>query len=294
MLLPPFEFHQPRSVGSLCKLLGEYGRQARIIAGGTDLMVNMKKGLVKPKHVISLKGVKNFGAISFSPKKGLTIGCQATAAKIAAHPDVIKNYPALAHAASVLGSPLVRNLATAAGNLVTARPAADFPPPLMVYGASVELVSADDKRTVELDKFITGVGKTRAKAGEVLTKIMVPPTPKVSGAHYIKLGQRKTLEISLVNVAAFVELSGDGETVVDSRIVLGSVAPKPIRAKRAERYLVNKQASMALFEEAAKIASDEAKPIDDFRGSALYRRLMVEVLTRRCLEASTDQALAGR
>jgi len=290
MLLPRFEFFEPVSLRAAVRLLDEH-RTARVIAGGTDLMVNLKKGLIKPAQVVSLAKIPNLDRIAFSPRKGLTIGCLVTAAQVAADPNVTRHYPMLAEAAAVLGSPLIRNLATVAGNVVTARPAADFPPALICLDAQAVLVGPDGQREMELDRFFSGPGKTKAKRTEVLSQIVIPPPVKKSGGKYLKLGARRTLEISQVNAGAWLCLDKTGEVVVDIRIALGAVAPKPIRAKAAERVLRKKILSTRLIAESAEAAAQESTPIDDFRGSAEYRREMVKVLTRRCLAGAADMAL---
>jgi CO/xanthine dehydrogenase FAD-binding subunit len=291
MLLPRFEFMEPVSLKAAVSLLAAQPR-AELLAGGTDLLVNLKKGLVKPTAVVSLAKVPKLDQIAFSPRKGLSIGCLVTAAALAADPNVQEHYVMLAEAASVLGSPLIRNLATAAGNVMTARPAADFPPALICLGAEAVLVGPAGARRMGLDKFFSGVGKTRAKRGEILSHLVIgPPSPK-SGGKYIKLGARQTLEISMVNAAAWLQLDRTGEIVTDVRITLGAVAPKPIRAAAAERVMRKKVLSTALIEEAAQAAAEECKPIDDFRGSAAYRREMVRTLTRRCLTGAADRALS--
>jgi carbon-monoxide dehydrogenase medium subunit len=290
MLLPRFEYHEPASLKAAIKLLEQQPRSA-LIAGGTDLMVNMKKGLVKPPSVVSLAKIPRLDRIEFSARKGLSIGCLVTAAEVARDEKVWQHYPMLAEAASVLGSPLIRNLATVAGNVATARPAADFPPALICLGAVAGLTGPEGARQVELDKFFSGPGKTRAKRGEILTHLLVGPPPPKSGGKYLKLGARQALEISMVNVGAWLHLDKTGEIVTEVRICLGAVAPKPIRAKAAERVMRKKVLSTALIEEAATAASEECQPIDDFRGSAAYRRDMVKVLTRRCLTGAADRAL---
>ncbi len=290
MLLPRFEFMEPPSLKAAVKLLADQPKAA-LLAGGTDLLVNLKKGLVKPSAVVSLAKVPHLDRIECSPRKGLSIGCLVTAAAVAADEVVRQRYPMLAEAASVLGSPLIRNLATVAGNVVTARPAADFPPALICLGARAVLAGPAGTRQVELDKFFSGPGKTRATRGEILTHLLIDPLPPKSGGKYLKLGARQTLEISMVNVGAWLALDKTGEIVTDIRITLGAVAPKPIRAKAAERVMRRKVLSTALIEDAAEAASEECSPIDDFRGSAAYRREMVRTLTRRCLTGAADRAL---
>jgi len=289
VLLPEFDFHEPTTVSEVCEIMGRLKEKARPLAGGTDLVVNMKKKLIRPEHVVSLAKIDYLKGIV--QKNGiLTIGACVTAAELAESDAVVKAFDAIAEGARVLGSPLVRNLATIAGNVVSARPAADLPPPLMACGARAVLVKASGERSVDLNDFFKGPGKTVMDSNEILTRIDIEIPQGRYGSSYVKLGVRQTLEISLVNVAAFISLDGPGGSIEKARIVLGSVGPTPIRAKSAEEVLRGQSPSDALLARAAEAASADAQPIDDFRGSAEYRRDMVGVLTRRALTAALDRA----
>jgi len=289
VLLPEFEFHEPTTVSGACEIMGRLREKARPLAGGTDLIVNMKKKLVRPDHLVSLGSIDILKGI-IEEDGLLTIGACVTAAELAGAAVIRQNLSALAEGARVLGSPLIRNLATVAGNLVSARPAADLPPPLMVYGARAMLLKTSGERSVELKDFFVGPGKTVMDPDEILTRITIEVPQGRYGDSYIKLGVRQTLEISLVNVAAFIQLDGPDSSIAKSRIVLGSVGPTPLRAVSAEKVLLGQSPSDALFARAGEAAARDAKPIDDFRGSAEYRRDMVAVLTRRALNAALDRA----
>lgn len=287
MLLPRFEYHDPLNLDDACRLMGDLGQEARPLAGGTDLLVNMKKRLLSPRHLVSLGRIEELHAMGRS-NGGYRIGACMTSAELAQASDIQERFPALHEGASRLGSPLIRNLATVSGNLVSARPAADLPPPLMAYGASVILRSASGERSIPLDEFFKGPGATVAEPTEIMESVHLDLPPAQSGAAYLKLGIRQTLEISIVNVAAFLALKGD--TIQSARVILGSVAPTPIRAPSAEKALAGQRPSADLFDKAAKEAARDARPIDDFRASADYRRDMVIVLTRRVLETALERA----
>jgi len=287
MLLPRFEYHDPTELSEACRLMGELGDAARPLAGGTDLLVNMKKKIVTPSHLVSLGRIKALHEMG-AENGGVRLGAGLTAAELAESEDIRTSYPAVADGASRLGSPLIRNLATLAGNLVSARPAADLPPPLMAYGARILLRSGSGERTLPLEDFFKGPGQTDAATDEILESVHLDEQPEASGAAYIKLGVRQTLEISIVNVAAFIALEND--TIASARVVLGSVAPMPIRAPSAEKVLLGEKPSEALFARAGEAAAADAKPIDDFRASAEYRRDMVQVLTQRMLETALQRA----
>lgn len=289
MLLPEFEFHEPATVSEACEMMGRLREKARLLAGGTDLVVNMKKKLIRPDHVVSLSKIDDLRGI-VQENGVLTIGGCVTAAELAGSETIQKSLGALAEAAGVLGSPLIRNLATIAGNLVTARPAADLPPPLIACGAKAVLTKRSGERSVDVNDFFTGPGQTLMAPDEILTKVVIEVPQGHYGDSYIKLGVRQTLEISLVNVAVSISLDNRDGPIKDARVVLGSVGPTPIRALSAEDVLKGELPSEALFERAGEAAGRDAKPIDDFRGSAEYRRDMVGVLTKRGLNAALSRA----
>ena len=282
MLLPEFEFHEPSSVGEACRITAQFGGSAKLLAGGTDLIVHMKKGLLSPEHVISLSKISDLKGVASSTGK-IRIGACVTVGELCESEEIRKTFSALYTGASNLGSPLIRNLATIAGNLISARPAADLPPPLMAYNAKVVLITGVGEREVGLEDFFTGPGKTMIGPDEILKEIVIEEPRGYSGAGYIKLGVRKALEISLVNVAAFLSLDDPEGIIQSARIVLGAVAPTPLRALAAEKALLGEKPNNSLFVKAGKAAAKESRPIDDFRASAGYRRSMVEVLTTRAL-----------
>jgi len=287
LLLPKFQYHQPVDLKEACEMLASMGLEARLLAGGTDLLVNMKKGVESPEHLVSigelgeLQGIHQDGDV-------LKIGACHRVADISSSQLIHENFPGIALGAESLGSPPVRNLATVGGNLVTASPAADLPPPLMAYGARVVLRASNSERTLELNSFFLGPGQTQIQPHEILSEIIIPIPLGASGCGYLKLGTRKALEISIVNVAAFISMDGNG-LIDNARVVLGSVAPTPIRSHRAEMMLKGEKPSSKLFEEAGKAALIDTNPIDDFRASAAYRKEMVAVLTKRALAMAHEQ-----
>ncbi|MCJ7809185.1 MAG: xanthine dehydrogenase family protein subunit M [Desulfobulbaceae bacterium] len=291
MLLPKFEYHEPLTVDEACRILGELGQKAKLLAGGTDLIVNMKKKVLSPTHVVSLSGIADLKGLD-SANGTVKLGACLTASEIAQSETIQKSFSALCKGAASLGSPLIRNLATVAGNLVSARPAADFQPPLLAYGAQVVLVKSSGERVVPLSDFFKGPGQTVMDPDELLTQIILTKPPAGSGAGYFKLGLRKTLEISLTNAAAYLSLDPDG-TIKTARIFLGSVAPTPLRSPSAEKVLTGEKPGEALFERAGEAAAGDSKPIDDFRASADYKKAMVAVLTKRALNMAFQEANAS-
>ncbi len=287
MLLPKFEYHEPLTVEEACRVLGQLGRDAKPLAGGTDLIVNMKKRVLNPTHVVSLSSIADLKGLD-STNGTMKLGACLTASEIAQSETIKKPFSALCRGAASLGSPLIRNLATIAGNLVSARPAADFPPALLAYDARVALVKSSGERIVPLSDFFKGPGQTALEPDELLTQIILSKPPAGSGAGYVKLGIRKTLEISLTSAAAYLSLDSNG-SIKTARIFLGSVAPTPLRSPSAEKVLTGEKPSEALFERAGKASAEDSKPIDDFRASADYKRAMAAVLTKRALNMALQE-----
>ena len=288
MPLPAFEFHEPGTVDEACRIMGELGEKTKILAGGTDLLVNMKKKLLAPEHLVSVDRIQSLAQLDAS-NGTFRIGSCVKAAEIAESDATQADFPALHEGASRLGSPLIRNLATVGGNLVTARPAADFPPPLMAYGATLVLKSTQGERSVPLTEFIEGPGRTVLSPNEVLEAVLLERPLPHSGSAYIKLGVREALEISLVNVAALLTLNASDGAITAARVVMGSVAPTPLVSPSAEKVLKGETPSDALFLAAGEAAASDSRPIDDFRASAQYKRAMVRELTLRALKMALSR-----
>lgn len=291
MLLPAFEYHEPSGIEEACELLATLKEKASPLAGGTDLLVNMKKGIIAPPQILSLSGIKSLKNVN-KKKTQWEIGSCVTAGELAKSTQIRHDFAALSQAAANLGSPLIRNLATIGGNVVSARPAADLLPPLIVYGAKVVLHKKGTKRTVDMDNFFKGPGMTVKGADELLSEILLKDPPPYSGAGYVKLGKRRALEISVVNVAAFIALESPDGPIRDARIALGAVAPVPMRAGTAENVLKGEKPGESLFVKAGEAAIKDSRPIDDFRGSAEYRRDMVKEMTKRALIMAFEEARA--
>lgn len=290
MLLPKFDFHEPTTVDEACQILAEYGTKAKLIAGGTDLMVNLKKKLLAPEQVVSISRVEALQGLA-SSSQGVKIGACFTVADIATSAVIERQWSALCAGAKALGTPLVRNRATIGGNLGSARPAADLPPSLMCYGARAVLQKTGGQRTVPLDKFFLGVGLTEIAPDEILIEIEIDAPPPYSGAGYLNLGVRKAQDCNIVNVASFLTLEGPDGPINNARIVLGCVGPTHLRSPSAEKLLIGEKPTPALFAKAGEAARQDCTPIDDFRGSAAYKSAMVGELTSRTLAIAYNDAL---
>ncbi|MGH2351004.1 MAG: FAD binding domain-containing protein, partial [Chloroflexota bacterium] len=265
-----------------------YEANARLLAGGTDLVIMMTDKLVSPEHVIDVKGIPELTRFEWNPTSGLTIGAAVPFRQLETSKEVKQFYSGLYEAASEVGSWQIRNLGTPGGNLCTASPACEIGPILYALEAQVEIAGPRGRRKMPVQQFITGVRRTALEPDELLVDIQVPAPAQRSASHYIKLKERQKMDIAFVGVAAAVDLeSGDG-VIREARIALGAVAPTPVRAPKAEATLRGQRLNDAVLEEAGREAAETARPIVDVRASAEYRKEMVDVLTRRAVR----QALA--
>ena len=289
MILPKFEFHEPATIGEACELMAHYRGKARPLAGGTDLLVNMKKKILSPERLVSLGRIPELSRLERS-NGTLWIGAGVTVSAIAASETVDRDVPALGQGARALGTPLIRNLATIGGNIGSARPAADLPPALIAYDAVLVLQSAAGERRLPIADFFKGPGQTAAREAELIAAVAIRVPVGHAGAGYLNLGVRKAQDCNIVNAASFLELDERAEIIRAVRVALGSVGPTPLRSPSAEAVLIGQKPTEALFDLAADAARRDCSPILDFRGSAEYRRDMVGVLTRRTLSMALAEA----
>lgn len=287
MHLPKFEYFAPMTLEDACSLLSKYGGEARVLAGGTDLLVKMKHRRMLPSYLISIKNVPDLGYIHYDEKEGLCIGALTTLEAIKASPVIRQRFGILAQAAGVVGSVAIRNRGTIGGNLCNAAPSAETAPALIALAAKVRIAGLGGERTIALEDFFTGPGETVLQTGEILTEIQVPNLPARSNGVYLKHSLRK-MDIAIVGVGVVVTLSG--ESCTDIKIVLGAVAPTPIRARKAEEVIRGQEPNQKLTKRAAEIASRESSPIDDIRSRAEHRRNMVGILTAQAIEQAVKQA----
>ncbi|MDR3553256.1 MAG: xanthine dehydrogenase family protein subunit M [Syntrophobacteraceae bacterium] len=287
--LSHFEYRVPKTVEEAIELLESGGPDARLMAGGTDLIMKMKLGAISPKFVISLKKISGLDAIAFSEKTGLTIGATALLADVATHPDILKHYPAVAEAARGTANVQVRNMGTVVGNLCNASPAADNAPTLLAMGATVHILGAGGKRDLPLDQFFQGPGRTALQGAEIVTAVSVPVPPPASGAAYLSLSARGKLDCTAVGAAAFVTMQND--VCGDLRLYIAACGPTPLRAPGAEEILRGKAPTDDLLEMAGRQACAEASPITDLRASADYRTKIIAVLASRAIKAAGKRAL---
>ena len=285
-----FDFLEARNLRQAISLLERHGQDARPVAGSTDFLVRWRQGFWRPSCVVNIKGIPALGRISYSPQNGLRLGALATVQAIESHPQVRRRYPALAAGATSFAGVQVRNLATVGGNVCNASPAGDTLPALLAFDAQCSIAGPRGSRTLPLTEFFLGPGRTALEPGEILTQLTLPPPLPRTGSLYIKHSPRGAMDIATVGVASVISLEDDGRTCCDARISLGAVGPIPFRATAAEKVLKGREVTPDLLAEAALAAQSTATPIDDVRGTAAYRKAMVEALTRRTLQYALGMA----
>jgi len=274
-----FDYFEPQSIAAACGLLDEHGEDARLIAGGTALLIMMRMKLLNPRVVVSLAKLPNFEAIRFDPKNGLGIGAGARHRDIELHAAVREHYPLLHETFRKVAQPRIRNMATLGGNLCQGDPLTDPGASLIVLDATVVLASSKGERAVPLDQFFLDYYQTAAEPGEILTEIRVPPPVEHLRWAHIKFLPRSQEDFATVGVALALR-AADGRCD-DIRLALNSVGPTILRAKKAEAILRGQKIGDKLIGDMAEAAAAESDPIDDNRGSPEYKREMVKVLVRR-------------
>ena len=287
MSLLDIRLHKPQSIIEAVRLLSVL-EDARLLAGGTDLLVDIKQGLIRVKNLISLQEIEEIRGIK-KEKGRIRIGAMVTPHEILSSSLINRYIPALSDTARSMASTQIRSLATVGGNIASAVPSADLPPLLIAADASV-ILDCGTPREINLSEFFTGPRTMVCGAGEILTCVYLPLPPRGTGFSYKKLTLREANALAVVGVASRITLSG--ERIKKSAIVLGAVAPTPLLAGKASDLLIGKEPSAKLFEKAAALAKDEGKPISDMRGSAWYRRELIQVLTRRALDEALARAQA--
>ncbi|HME61800.1 MAG TPA: xanthine dehydrogenase family protein subunit M, partial [Candidatus Binatia bacterium] len=279
----PFEYRTPKNLKEVNATLNEYGSDAKLIAGGTALVIMMKQRLVRPTCLVSLRSVRGFNAIELK-NGGISIGGLATHREVEGSSLIRRRLPMLADTYHHVATLRVRNMATVGGGLAHADPNQDPPPSLIALGATVKATSANGSRTIPLDEFFKDYYETVLGPDEIITEVMVPKLPANTGAAYIKFLPRTADDYATVSAAAVLTLDKAKKIIADVRIALGSVGVTPIRATAAEALLRGQPLKTEAFAEAGEKAKEAVDPISDFRGSAAYKRDMAGVFVRRALE----------
>ncbi len=308
-----YDYLRPQTLEETLSLLNQHGKKAKLIAGGTDVIVMIKQKVMMPEVLVSLRGIPGLDQIQYDGS--LRIGAMVTHRAIEKSEVIRRDFSALADAADVLGSVQIRNVATLGGNICTAAPSADTATPLLVLGTQVKIKSLSEERTVPIEDFFTGPGETTLKRGEVVTELIIPKPLPHTGSAYWKLQRRLALDLPILGVSVLLSLDKGTVSCSDMlcttspissilhtmekdelvckevRIALGVAAPTPIRSVKAENLLRGKKISDELLDEAANTASIEAQPRDSIRGEAWYRKDMIQVLVKRMAMKSIERVV---
>lgn len=281
-LLPEFEYHRPKTLEEALNLLKEFGGDARVLAGGTDLVLDMRMRVKQPKHVIDVKDVKELHKLEYEEGKGLTIGATVTLSELVENEVVKSKYYLLWDAVRQIADFHLRNRATLIGNICNASPAADSAPALLILDAKVNIASADGERTVEIKDFFTGVKRTVLQPGEMVTSVFIPEPPENAKGRYFKIA-RSAEDLAVVGIAALVANPKEPEKRI-VRLAYASVAPTPVRVFEVEELFKQDKPLNELIEEAIKLVMNKVSPITDVRGTREYRLHTVEMGTRLLLK----------
>jgi carbon-monoxide dehydrogenase medium subunit len=285
------DYLRPTTVAETLSALTAAGGTATLIAGGTDLIADMKFRGFKPTALVNINQVEGLRYIE-EDAGGLRIGALTNLQDFIGSPLIRQRYTALADSADKFASLQIRNLATVAGSLGRASPGGDVAPPLLALGAIVVAVGEEGEREIPLEDFFLGPRRTLLKPTELMREVRIPALPARTGSAYARLSYRDVLDLCIVGVASCVSLDAE-QRVSSVRFGLGSVAPRPVRAPQTEAFLAGKQLTDGVIAEAGRVSAGDANPISDQRASAEYRRLMVPVLTRRSLTRARDAAVAS-
>lgn len=285
-----FEYHSPKSLGEALALLAKHGSEARILAGGTDLLVDMKQRLIEPKHLIDIKRIPELRLLREDPG-GFMIGSAVKLRELERSEAIKERLPLLHEAISTMGSVQVRNMATIGGNLCRASPSADASVALLALDAEAQITGPEETRRVPLEGFFLGPRATILGQDEILTGVYVPHPPEGAGSSFIKVG-RTSLDLAIVNIAVVLGLRGG--SIDHCRIAMGAVAPKPIRLRKVEEFLLGRELTSGVLEEAAGMVEASINPITDIRATADYRREASKALLRDALRTAMERSGGGR
>jgi len=277
--LPRFDYLVPKTIKEACLLLSKYEGTAKIMAGGTDLLVSMKQKKITPRYVVNIKGIPKLDYIHYSQEQGLRIGALATLQSIAVSPIIREKFGLLQTACNKIGTPQVRNMGTIGGNICNGGPSQDSIPSLLVLGARLKVVSLQRERIMPIDEFFIRPFQTALDRTELLTEIQIPTPPPGSAGCFQWLSKLNEVDETLVGVAVLMTADSAGNVCRDIKIGLCSVAPTPIRATRAEKTLHGQKIESKVIELAARVAAEETSP----RSRAQYRRQMTSVLVKRAI-----------
>ncbi len=285
-----FDYVAPQTVAEAVAVLSENGSEARMLAGGSDIIAQLKEGRRRVKVLVDVKKIPEANELSFDPEEGLTIGAGVSCCDVYENEHVASNYPALADSTELIGSIQIQGRATIGGNLCNASPAADTIPTLIVLGATAKTAGPDGEREVAVEDFCTAPGQTVMQDGEFLVSVHFPAPAANSGAYFLRFIPRNEMDIAVVNAAASVTLNAEKNAFASARIAVGAVAPVPLYLPEAGEALAGNEVSDETIEKAAEIARQSARPITDMRGTIEQRIHLAGVLTRRAVRGAVERA----
>jgi len=287
-MIHDFTYLKPGTVKEALAMLADHVDECKIVCGGQSLLIPMRQGLLVTEYLIDVKGLNELSYIKYDAKEGLKLGATTTHRMIEKSDVIKKNYPVLAEMEDRLASVQTRNWGTIGGNLAHGDAAGDPAPVLITLGAKVKVASAKGERIIALEEFYTDIFESVMEHDEMIIEIQVPPMPAKSGAAYTKFNLLKN-DMGIVGVGAMIALDGNG-TCKNAIIALGNAAVTPIRAKNAEKVLIGKKLTDALFAEAGEAAGAECDPVSDIHASEEYRRHLIKVLTKRMAKKAFERA----
>ena len=285
-----FEYAVAHTMSEAIDLLNEKGKQARVLAGGTDILVQLRGGRHRVDRLVGIRDIPEVNQLSYDAEKGLILGSAVPCYRIYEDDVVSNKYPGLIDAAAMIGGIQIQGRATVGGNLCNAAPSADCIPPLIVLGATCTIAGPNGTRELPTEDFCAAPGQNNMKDGEFLVSLRFPPPQRHSGAHYLRFIPRNEMDIAVAGVGSSVVLDGDKSSFVSARIALASVAPTPLYVKEAGAALAGKKITDEAIDDAAQAAMKAARPISDMRGTIEQRRHLVGVLTRRTLRGAIARA----
>ena len=284
------DFAAPKTLSEAVELMASHGERASVIAGGTDILVQLRGGRRSADLLVDVKAIPELNQISYSPQTGLVLGAAAPCYRIYQDQAVASAYPGLMDAASLIGGIQIQGRATLGGNICNAAPSGDSIPPLIVLGGVCHVIGPNGSRQIPAEEFCTAPGRNALQPGELLVSVNLPVPQAHAGANYLRFIPRNEMDIAVVGVGSSVVLDASGQNIVSARIALASVAPTPVFARDAGDSLAGKPVSEAAIQEASEKAMADAKPINDMRGTIRQRVHLVGVMTRRTLNNAIARA----
>ena len=288
-----FDYAAPTSLAEATALLAGANGTARVLSGGTDLIVQLRENLRIADLVVDVKKIPELMALSYSPKQGLRLGASVPCEQIYSGAEVSAAYAALADAARIVGGWQIQTRASVGGNLCNSSPAGDTIAPLLALRATCLIVGASGTREVPVESFCTAPGKNVLQKGEMLVTIVFPPPASGAGSAYERFIPRNEMDIAVVGAASWVRLNASGDRIEEARVALSAVAPTVGLASDASAWLAGQPATEETFAKAGELAKKNASPISDMRGTAEFRVHLVGVLTRRTLAKAVERARRG-